>query len=142
MSDTSRRDQDVTGEFRPPEVAAARDRPVRRPMSVGINTDRFLPAWVGSIRFRIALLYSILLFGLAAIVVGGLYAGISREIGGSIYEDASVDFIVRDPDSDQPIAVRALEDFEAEVDRRALEDLRQYSFAALGLLFVGSLAVG
>ena len=142
MSDVRPPTGDVTGEFRPPEVAAARDRPVRRPMSVGINTDRFLPSWMGSIRFRIALLYSILLFGLAAVVVGGLYAGISREIGGSIYEDASFDFIVRDPDSNQPIAVRALEDFEAEVDRRALEDLRQYSFAALGLLFVASLGVG
>ncbi len=132
----------MTGEFRPPEVAAARDQPVRRPMSVGANSDRFLPAWVGSIRFRIALLYSILLFGLAAIVVGGLYAGISREIGGTIMEDASFDVIVRDPETGDRVAVRALEDFEAEVDRRALEDLRRYSFAALGLLFVTSLLVG
>ena len=132
----------ITGEFRPPEVAAARDQPVRRPMSVGANTDRFLPAWVGSIRFRIALLYSILLFGLAAIVVGGLYAGISREIGGTFVDDASFDVIVRDPETGQRVAVRALEDFEAEVDRRALEDLRRYSFAALGMLFVTSLAVG
>lgn len=137
-----RREGGMTGEFRPPEVAAARDQPVRRPMSVGANTDRFLPAWVGSIRFRIALLYSILLFGLAAIVVGGLYAGISREIGGTIMEDTSFDVIVLDPETGDRVPVRALEDFEAEVDRRALEDLRRYSFAALGLLFVTSLLVG
>lgn len=142
MSDVTRPHAGMAGEFRPPEVAAARDQTVRRPMSVGANSDRFLPSWVGSVRFRIALLYSILLFGLAAIVVGGLYAGISREIGGSIAGDASFDLIVRDPDTGQPIAVRALEDFEAEVDRQALEDLRQYSFAALGLLFVASLGVG
>lgn len=142
MSDASAPDGDITGEFRPPEVAEARNQTVRRPMSVGINTDRFLPSWVGSVRFRIALVYSILLFGLAAVVVGGLYAGISREIGGSLTEDASFDFVVRDPDTGEQVAVRALQDFEAEVDRRALEDLRQYSFAALGMLFVTSLGVG
>ena len=132
----------VTGEFRPPEdVSAAKELPVRRPMSVGINTDRFLPSWVGSIRFRLALLYSILLFGLAAIVIGGLYAGISREIGRFITEDPGFAVIV-DPATGEQVAVPVLEDFEAEVDRQVLEDLRQYSFAALGLLFVTSLAVG
>ncbi len=132
----------ITGDFRPPEVAAARQRPVRRPMSVGANTDRFLPSWVGSIRFRLALLYSVLLFGLAAIVIGGIYAGISREIGGTIMDDSGFDVILRNPDGGGRIAVRAFEDFEAEVDRQALADLRRYSFAALGLLFFASLAVG
>ncbi|MDW3178445.1 MAG: HAMP domain-containing sensor histidine kinase [Acidimicrobiia bacterium] len=132
----------TTGEFRPPEVAEARQRPVRRPMSVGANTDRFLPSWIGSIRFRLALLYSVLLFGLAAIVIGGIYAGISREIGGTIMDDSSFDVILRNADGGERIAVRTLEDFEAEVDRQALEDLRRYSFAALGLLFFASLAVG
>jgi signal transduction histidine kinase len=132
----------VTGDFRPPEVAAARQRPVRRPMSVGANTDRFLPSWIGSIRFRLALLYSVLLFGLAAIVIGGLYAGISREIGGTIMEEPGFDVILRNPDGGQAVTVRALADFEAEVDRQALADLRRYSFAALGLLFITSLAVG
>lgn len=132
----------VTGEFRPPEVAAARQRPVRRPMSVGANSDRFLPSWVGSIRFRLALLYSVLLFGLAAIVIGGIYAGISREIGGTIMDDTTFDVILRNPDSGEQIAVTTLEEFEAEVDRQVLDDLRRYSFAALGLLFFASLAVG
>ena len=134
----------VTGEFRPPEpeeVTTTKERPVRRPMSVGINTDRFLPSWVGSIRFRLALLYSILLFGLAAIVIGGLYAGISREIGQNITEDPSFTVFV-DPTTGEQVAVPVLEDFEAEVDRQVLEDLRQYSFAALGLLFVTSVLVG
>lgn len=137
------RDQgSATGEFRPPEFPAPRQRPVRRPMSVGANTDRFLPSWVGSIRFRLALVYSVLLFGLAAIVLGGIYAGISRELGGTIMDGSGFDVILRDPDSGGRIAVRALEDFEAEVDRQALQELRRYSFAALGLLFFASLAVG
>ncbi len=131
----------ITGEFRPPEVTAAQEGPVRRPMSVGANTDRFLPAWVGSIRFRLALLYSVLLFGLAAIVIGGIYAGISRSIGGTLMDDPSMDVVLETARGDQLI-VSQLEDFEAEVDRQALEDLRRYSFGALALLFAASMAVG
>jgi len=142
MKLSSRDPGSTTGEFRPPEVAQARQRPVRRPMSVGANTDRFLPSWIGSIRFRLALLYSVLLFGLAAIVIGGIYAGISREIGGTIMDDTALDVVLRNPDGGAPIAVRVFEDFEAEVDRQVLSDLRRYSFVALGMLFFGSLAVG
>ena len=88
----------ITGEFRPPEVAAAREQPVRRPMSVGMDTDRFLPSFVGSICFRLALLYSVLLFGLAAVVVGGLYAGLSREIGRTILEEVGLDYDISGAD--------------------------------------------
>lgn len=127
---------DHTGEFRPPDHVEVRQAPVRRPMSVGANTDRFLPSIFGSVRFRIALLYSVLLFGLASIVIGGIYAGISRELGGTIMDD-----LTRNQSGDQ-IIVQQLEDFEAEVDREALEDLRRYSFAALALLFAASMLVG
>lgn len=140
----------ITGEFRPPEVAAARQRPVRRPMSVGIDTDRFLPSVFGSIRFRLALLYSVLLFGLAAVVVGGLYAGLSREIGRTILDEVGLDYDISgaelsrtvDPAGELDLDVKTLEEFESEVDRQALGVLRRYSFAALGLLFFASLAVG
>ncbi len=124
----------------PPErTEASGPPPVRRPMSVGANTDRFLPSWVGSIRFRLALLYSVLLFGLAAIVIGGIYAGIARSIGGTSMADAEVAVLFSEQG---PLVISQLEDFEAEVDRQALGDLRQYSFVALVLLFVGSLGVG
>ena len=36
-----------------------------------------LPGWAGSLRFRLMVLYSVLLFGLATVVVGGIYAGLS-----------------------------------------------------------------
>lgn len=124
----------------PPELASPSEQPVRRPMSIGIDTDRFLPAFVGSIRFRIALLYSILLFGVAAIVLGGLYAGLSRELGGTIFDDG-VELILRRPDG-TPMVLSEMESFEAEVDRQALADLRRYSFVALITLFGLSLAVG
>lgn len=134
-------DAPVTGELRPPELTPPSPRPVRRPMSVGANTDRWLPPWVGSVRFRLALLYSVLLFGLAAILLGGLYAGISRSIGGTIMDQPGIDVILRDADGDRVI-ISELESFEAEVDRQALDDLRRYSFSALALLFVASMAVG
>ncbi len=141
----------ITGDFRPPEVEAARQqRPVRRPMSAGLDTDRYLPSIFGSIRFRLALLYSVLLFGLAAVVVGGLYAGLSREIGRTILDEVGLDYDISgaelsrtvDPAGELDIDVKTLEEFEAEVDRQALGVLRRYSFAALALLFFASLAVG
>ncbi len=141
-------DFDQTGELlRPPEIAPAEPRPVRRPMSVGIDTDRFLPSFMGSVRFRLALLYSVLLFGLAAVVVGGLYAGLSRELGRTILEDVGIDFDISGADlrgftEDGEVDVETLEDFEREVDRQALNVLRWYSFSALSLLFFASLAVG
>ena len=138
---------DITGEFRPPDVARAEPRPVRRPMSAGLDTDRFLPSVFGSVRFRLALLYSVLLFGLAAVVVGGLYAGLSREIGRTILEEVGIDYDISGAEiqgitEDGQVGVNTLEDFEREVDRQALDVLRRYSFAALGLLFFASLAVG
>ena len=38
------------------------------------------PNRLGSIRTRLTLLYSILLFGLAAIMVGGIYLSLSRAL--------------------------------------------------------------
>ena len=40
----------------------------------------FFPAWTRTLRFRLTLLYSVMLFGVAAIVVGGIYWGLSRSI--------------------------------------------------------------
>lgn len=129
------RDAQPSG-LRPPHIEPPQEAPVRRPMSVGANTDRFLPAWVGSIRFRLALLYSVLLFGLAAVALGGFYAAISRELNDAVATDATT-LLAGGSTGDV-----VLQDLEAEVDRRVLRELRQYSFWALGALFVSSLAVG
>lgn len=105
-----------------------------------------LPTWMGSIRFRLTVLYSVVLFGLAAIVVGGIYWGLSNSLDN---EPVSRDYtlyqlfptprglIVTESD------VRStLQDVESLANERALETLRTYAFGALGALFVGSLAVG
>ena len=94
-------------------------------------------------------LYSVLLFGLATVVVGGIYAGLARsledqdvsrtEAAAVLFRDAdgrdmirTLEFEVQDP-----LAV-----FEREVNEQALDQLRTYAFGALGLLFIGSLGVG
>jgi signal transduction histidine kinase len=110
---------------------------------------RHLPRWAGSVRTRLAVLYSVMLFGLAAVVVGGVYAGLAQEL-----EDQPVSKTEqwRIAVFDTPVGPRpgvvlteqadALELFEKEVNTQALEQLREYTFAALGLLFVASLGVG
>ncbi len=113
------------------------------------GTVRFverLPAWMGSIRFRLTVLYSVLLFGLAAAVVGGLYAGLAHSLD---KEPVSQTYTIRQPVL-TPEGVGVREDtvraefrtLESLVNERALDRLRTYSFGALGLLFVASLGVG
>lgn len=92
-----------------------------------------MPVWTQSIRFRVAALYSVMLFGLASIVVGLIYWGLSRSLHAAL--ELAPGAIVFDDDS-----------FLAEVDARAksqaLQTLQRYSFAALGFLFFTSMAVG
>jgi hypothetical protein len=112
-----------------------------------MNGRRFverLPPWMGSIRVRLTVLYSTVLFGLAALVVFGIYTGVSRSLNdqpvsqtqewnsgleGVFPPNADIEFI-------------PLEEFERRVNTRALAKLREYSFTALGLLFIGSLGTG
>ena len=116
---------------------------------VAVRAAEHLPGWAGSIRFRLMVLYSVLLFGLATVVVGGIYAGVARSLEEQdvsrteevavLFQDnegrniiGTVDF-----EFDDPLAL-----FEREVNEQALDQLRNYAFAALGLLFIGSLGVG
>lgn len=105
-----------------------------------------LPDWMGSIRFRLTALYSLVLFGLAATVVAGLYLAIAARLEDeSMAGRRTIPGIETLPDGSQvitPIEVTDLQTFEANVNRRALQALRTYSFTALGLLFVSSLGVG
>lgn len=105
-----------------------------------------LPPWMGSIRFRLTVLYSVLLFGLAAIVVGGIYWGLSRSLDSEPVSQEYTLFQLFPTPRGLVLAesdVRAtLADVEALANERALEKLRTYTFGALGVLFVSSLAVG
>ena len=48
--------------------------------TLAVRAAEALPGWAGSIRFRLMVLYSVLLFGLATVVVGGIYAGLARSL--------------------------------------------------------------
>lgn len=100
-----------------------------------------LPPWMGSIRVRLTVLYSVVLFGLASLVVLGIYAGVSRTLDQQPISErprytlnGQVIEII-----DQQELARAI---EVAGNERALESLREYSFMAMWLLFVGSLGVG
>lgn len=115
----------------------------------GPVVDRRIQGLGGSIRFRLTVLYSVLLFGLGAIVVGGIYAGLSRSLENqNVSHTEQAAFLFRDVNGEpmlgqvefevpDPLSV-----FERDINSKALDQLRNYAFGALGILFVGSLGVG
>ena len=111
----------------------------------GVATAGRLPVRLGSIRTRLTLLYSILLFGLAAAMVGGLYLSLSRALSDEpMSRDARYEVLAGQettPTSGSSTP-DGLASFEGEVNRRALDQLRTYSFFALAALLLGSLGVG
>jgi len=105
-----------------------------------------LPSWTGSIRFRLTMIYSLLLFGLAAMVIAGMYAVLARRLAD---EPVSRTYVVQvQPVTPQGIALQAdevqqeFQSFEHQVNERVLDKVRDVAFIALGLLFVASLGVG
>jgi signal transduction histidine kinase len=101
-------------------------------------------SFVRSIRFRLTLLYSGVLFVVAALLVAGLYLGLSLSLRDEPVSQAVV--VEQVPVNDgSRLEERTLVDaraFEREVNERTLGNLRTFSLAALALLFVASLAVG
>jgi len=92
---------------------------------------------MGSIRFRLTAVWSILVFGLAALVVGGIYLGLqnslsNQKISATAFQVGGITFI--QPDQAQLV--------QRAVNERALDALRVYSFWALLALFFLSLVVG
>lgn len=105
-----------------------------------------LPDWLGSVRFRLTAIYSLVLFGLAAFMVAGLYAVLSARLHEEhVYRTYQVTTLQAVPGGFEltPTEVRAdYRSVEALANERALGLLRTYSASALFLLFVASLGVG
>jgi signal transduction histidine kinase len=106
-----------------------------------------LPDWMGSIRFRLTAMYSIVLFGLAAMVVAGIYLALAEQLDdATVYARIPATRVQTLPDGSKVVQEGTvtfdLETFEQRVNRRALDVLRTYSFSALGVLFVASLGIG
>jgi signal transduction histidine kinase len=110
----------------------------------GWLVDR-LPEWARSIRFRYTLLYSAVLFGLAAVVVAALYLVLLMALRGEPVSAGTrgkfCDFR-QDPPRCFTIDLFSARELERNVNTQTLTKLRNYSFGSLGVLFVASLGVG
>lgn len=105
-----------------------------------------LPSWMGSIRFRLALLYSTILFGLAATLVAVIYIGLAHSLAdqpvtrkvqqGFVLPNGDV--VIGQPQEqiDQYLVI------EKEANQRALDTLREFAFGSLLILFLASIGVG
>jgi signal transduction histidine kinase len=110
----------------------------------GWLVDR-LPEWARSIRFRYTLLYSAVLFGLAAVVVAAIYLVLMMTLRGepvSAGTPGKVCDFRQDPPRCFRIDLFSAKELERNVNAQILTKLRNYSFGALGVLFVSSLGVG
>ncbi len=105
-----------------------------------------VPMWVRTVRFRLTVTYSALLFGLAAMVVGVIYMAVRRHLNASPVSARYLDVYGYGPPGDfTPTPGLRLADVET-VERwstaQTLNTLRSYSLWALLLLFVLSLGIG
>lgn len=100
-----------------------------------------------TIRFRLTILYSTVLFAIAAAGLGVTYFAVERATDPQpITQSYQAELVKRKADG-RPIQVTTIEvaavqEIESEVNLRTLEVLRTYSFAALAGLFVLSLGTG
>ena len=122
------------------------DMALSRPSKRMVQLADALPDWVGSVRFRLTALYSLVLFGLAAFMVAGVYAVLASRLSNeNVYRTYNVTRVEQVPGGIRltPTEVRAeYRSVEQLANARALGLLRTYSASALGLLFFASLGVG
>jgi signal transduction histidine kinase len=108
----------------------------------------FLPAWARTVRVRLALTYSALLFGITALLLLGVYLALSQTIDAEPLDPVTVKKFTRNADG--TIVYREGEQFQAAdlasvqraVNFTALQTLRDYSIIALMIMFVLSVAIG
>ncbi|MFN2467926.1 MAG: sensor histidine kinase [Gaiellaceae bacterium] len=102
-----------------------------------------MPAWARSIRFRLTLLYSAVLFLLAAVLVVSLYAGLSYSVRDEpVSRSDRIRVVLRDEPAGSGRTFVDVREFERRVNEHTLANLRTFAFGALGALFLASLGVG
>jgi hypothetical protein len=100
------------------------------------------PEWTRTVRFRLTLTYSLLLFGLAALVVGGIYWGLANSLDAQpVAKTFDVAKQYRGITVERFTAAD-VSDVERVVNYNTLRTLRFYSAGTLGGLFAGSLLIG
>lgn len=106
-----------------------------------------LPSFVYTIRFRLTVLYSTLLFALAALMLGGIYVAVAKSTEAQpITKTYRADKVLRDSTGQEQVVgqvdVVKVEQVEQAVNYETMQNLRQYSVGMLGALFVASLGIG
>jgi heavy metal sensor kinase len=101
-----------------------------------------LPEWMRSIRFRYTLLYSAVLFGLAALVVGAIYLILWFSLNGPTMPVINSRIYDQYNGQSFSIDIVTARAFEQLVHRQTLQKLRTFSFDAIIVLFFASLVVG
>lgn len=106
-----------------------------------------LPTWMGSIRFRLAFLYSTILFGLAATLVAVIYIGLAHSLADQPVTrkvQQGVEFpngvVVPFGQPQDQLDVYLL--IEKQANQRALDTLREFAAGSLLTLFIASIGVG
>jgi signal transduction histidine kinase len=111
----------------------------------GIRRRSWLP-YLQSIRFRLTVMYSGVLFLLAALVLGGIYLGVSRTVEATPIETRLAKEIVIGADGVQrykgTVEVADVREIEQNVNFQTLQALRNYSLWTLSGLFLASLGIG
>ncbi|MGL5815957.1 MAG: sensor histidine kinase [Phycicoccus sp.] len=114
---------------------------------LGRVADR-LPPWARTVRVRLALTYSGLLFGLTAVLLTGVYLALSSSIEAKPLDAVTVkkyekgsDGIIRYRGGGQ-FQAADITDVQQYVNWSTLETLRTYSLLALAVLFLLSLVIG
>lgn len=108
-----------------------------------------LPEWMRSVRWRITILYSTITFLIAAVMLATLYMALFE----SLHKPTSANdlqgpfrFFTTDESGrvtklSEPF-VRDANAFRQAINTEALDNLKRFSFGALGVLFIVSLGVG
>ncbi len=106
-----------------------------------------LPRWFRTVRVRLTLTYSSLLFGVTALLLAGVYLALSSSISAAPLDPVTVKkfetqdgHIVYKPGQEFQAADFA--DVQEAVNYASLQTLRNYSIIALIVMFVLSLAIG
>ena len=117
--------------------------PPGNPSSLGVVGSR-LPAVMQSVRFRLTLLYSLMLFGLSCMVVAGIYWGLSNSLNNRIVAaEMAAEQAGPQPRFDiEQDRFELQRDLEIQLDARTLETLRRFSLLGLGSIFFVSFGAG
>jgi signal transduction histidine kinase len=105
-----------------------------------------VPPFISSIRFRLAVTYSVVVFGLGLLGIGAVYYGLSQTLDDNPVSRQLELTTVIGPTGETLTFGRAVEremvTLEQLVNERALENLRRYSLWAMLGLFPASLVAG